>query len=65
MTTFEAIVALIGNTRTTKGLRVKARLDKRKYPTGVEIPKNMMSDLSLHHNEFHGEWNYELRPRIS
>ena len=65
LVTFEAIVALIGSTRTTKGLRVKARLDKRKYPTGVDIPKNAMNDLSLHHNEFHGEWNYELRPRIS
>jgi hypothetical protein len=65
LTTFEAIVALIGSTRTSKGLRVKARLDKRKYPLGVEITKNAMNDLSLHHNEFHGEWNYELRPRIS
>ena len=65
LTTFEAIVALIGSTRTTKGLRVKARLDQRKYPIGIDIPNNAMNDLSLHPNEFHGEWNYELRPRLS
>ena len=37
--TFETIVDTIGNTRTASGLRVKARLDKRKYPTGVVTTK--------------------------
>ena len=61
--TFETIVDLIGNTRTAAGLRVKAQLDQRKYPTGVVITKAEMAALSLHRNEFHGDWNYELRPR--
>ena len=61
--TFETIVDLIGNTRTAAGLRVKAKLDKRKYPTGVVVPKAEMNALSLHRNEFHGDWNYEIRPR--
>ena len=61
--TFETIVDLIGNTRTAAGLRVKAQLDQRKYPTGVGITKAEMAALSLHRNEFHGDWNYELRPR--
>ena len=34
LTSFEIMVNLIGSTRTTKGLRVKARLDKRQYPNG-------------------------------
>ena len=61
--TFETIVDTIGNTRTASGLRVKARLDKRKYPTGVVTTKAEMKALSLHPQDFHGEWNYELRPR--
>ena len=61
--TFETIVDLIGNTRTAAGLRVKAKLDKRKYPTGVAISKAEMRALSLHRNELHGDWNYELHPR--
>ena len=61
--TFETIVDFIGNTRTAAGLRVKAKLDKRKYPTGVAISKAEMNALSLHRNEFHGDWNYELHPR--
>ena len=61
--TFETVVELIGHTRTAAGLRVKARLDKRKYPTGVIITKTDMETLELYPDEFHGEWNYELRPR--
>ena len=61
--TFETIVDLIGNTRTNAGLRVKAELDKRKYPTGVAKTDAEMDALSLHRNEFRGDWNYELRPR--
>ena len=61
--TIEAIVDLIGNTRTAGGLRVKAKLDKRKYPTGLAMSKAEMKTLSLHRNEFHRDWNYELHPR--
>jgi len=61
--TFETVVQLIGHTRTAAGLRVKARLDKRKYPTGVVITKTDMETLELYADEFHGEWNYEIRPR--
>lgn len=63
LTTFETIVDLIGNTRTAAGLRVKAKLDKRKYPTGVLVTKAQMSDLALTIDSFRGEWNYELQPR--
>ena len=63
--TFEAIVDLIGQTRTTVGLRVKAKLDKRTYRTGRVVTRAEMHNLALHPHTFHGEWNYELRPRPS
>ncbi len=63
LTTFETIVDLIGHTRTAAGLRVKAKLNKRKYPTGVVVTKAQMSALALTTDTFRGEWNYELRPR--
>ena len=59
--TFETIVDLIGQTRTAAGLRVKAKLDKRKYPTGEVTTNAQMRALSLHRNAFHGDW--ELHPR--
>ncbi len=55
----------IGNTRTASGLRDKAKLDKRRYPTGVVTTKAEMDAFSLHPHDFHSEWNYELRPRAS
>ncbi|OGQ21928.1 MAG: transposase [Deltaproteobacteria bacterium RBG_16_71_12] len=61
--TFETIVDLIGATRTAAGLRVKAKLDSRKYKTGVVITKSQMRDLALRPDAFHGEWNYEAQPR--
>ena len=63
--TFETIVELIGNTRTAAGLRVKAKLDKRRYATGVVVTPAEMHGLALHPHAFHGDWNYELRPRPS
>jgi transposase len=63
--TFETIVDLIGNTRTAEGLRVNAKIDKRKYPTGITIPKKEMEALSLVPDKFHGDWNYEILPRRS
>ena len=61
--TFETIVDLIGNTRTAAGLRVRAKLDSRKYRTGVAITKAQMRELILRPHPFRGEWNYELHPR--
>jgi len=61
--TFEAVVQLIGHTRTATGLLVKSKLDKRKYPTGVVTTNAQMKELALRKHDFHGEWNYELRPR--
>ena len=61
--TFETVVELIGHTRTAAGLRVKAKLDKRRYKTGLVVTLAEMRRLALHRHLFHGDWNYELRPR--
>jgi hypothetical protein len=65
LATLETLVELIGNTRTVAGLRVKAKLDERSYPTGTKISTAEMRSLALVPHRFHGEWNYELRPRRS
>jgi Rhodopirellula transposase DDE domain len=63
--TYETIVELIGHTTTAAGLRVKARLDTRRYATGRVVTRGEMRALALHPHAFHGDWNYELRPRPS
>ena len=59
----ETVVNLIANTTTSTGLRVKAKLDKRRYETGKKVPKAVMGALSIERDDFHGEWNYTLSPR--
>ena len=61
--TFETIVDQIGNTRTDAALWVQAELHTREYPKGVKATVAEMDALSLHRNEFHGDWNDELHPR--
>jgi hypothetical protein len=61
----ETIVQLIGSVRTTKGLKVKAKLDTRSYPIGLKVSDAEMKDLLITTDEFHGEWNYTIHPRRS
>lgn len=60
---YETIVNLIGNTTTAKGLTVKCRLDRRKYPTGRKVTDQEMKQVNLQPDKFHGEWNYVIRPK--
>ena len=59
----EIVVQLIGSTRTGKGLRIKAELDKGDYPKGRKISDEQMAGLNLERADFHGEWNYLISPR--
>jgi len=58
----DGLVNLIGATRTETGLRVKAALDKKKYPKGIKVPDADMKSIKLKTHNFHGEWNYTLEP---
>src|SRR5262249_31799791 len=63
LTDHETVVNLIANTTTTSGLRLKAKLDRRRYRTKVKVPTVVMRELSIKPRRFHGEWNYILTPR--
>ena len=55
---------LIGATRTTTGLRVRAKLDERSFPKGVEATDEELAEVNLIRDAFHGEWNYTIVPRV-
>lgn len=59
----EVVVKLIGKTKTKTGLKVKAKLDKGKYPLKIRISDEEMKSLNIEPDEFHGEWNYTIHPR--
>ena len=58
----EVIVALIANTTTQTGLKIRAELDLRNYPTGISVTDAEFAALNLKRANFHGEWNYTLLP---
>jgi hypothetical protein len=60
---YETIVNLIAGTTTAKGLKVTCRLDRRRYPVGRKVTDVELASVNLTPHEFHGEWNYSIRPR--
>ena len=58
----EVIVNLIAATTTEKGLRVECQLDRNLYPKGIKISKEQMAQINIQRDEFHGEWNYTIKP---
>ena len=63
LVSYQTIIDLIAKTRTTTGLKIKAKLTQRTYPTGVEISAAEMAKLNLKPDDFHGDWNYSLLPQ--
>ncbi|MHB9859302.1 ISAzo13 family transposase [Streptomyces sp. YIM S03343] len=62
LTSHEVIVQSIAATTTRTGLRVHAELDTTVYETGIRIGDGQMEALPLTHHDWHGDWNYTLRP---
>ena len=61
--TYETVVNLIANTTNRGGLVVRARLDKRRYPTGKKIAAKAFDAINITPNRWHGDWNYVIKPR--
>lgn len=60
---YEVIVNLIASTKTKTGLKVYATLDNRKYQLRNKVTDKEMRLLVIEPHEFHGEWNYTIKPR--
>ena len=61
--TRQVVVHLIGSVRTAQGLRVKAALDENAYASGITVSDTELAGVAIERDEFHGEWNYRIRPR--
>jgi hypothetical protein len=65
LTSLVVIVNLIAATTTETGLRVRAEIDKGRYPQGREVSDEEMAQIRLRPCPFHGDWNYTICPRQS
>jgi hypothetical protein len=62
LVSFETVIQLITATTTRTGLKIKARLDKCVYATGIKIAKEEMEKLNLRRHKKNPQWNYSLYP---
>ena len=62
LTCYRAMIELIGSTKTKSGLRVLAEWDPSYYPTGIEISDEQLAAVPLQPHDWHGEWNYTIKP---
>ena len=57
------ILSLIGSTKTSTGLTVSCDIDRNSYPRGIKVSNEEMAALNIERHDFHGEWNYTIRPQ--
>jgi hypothetical protein len=62
---YETVINLISNTTNRGGLVVRARLDRRRYPIGKKVSAAELKGLNIQPDDFHGDWNYVIRPRAT
>ncbi len=62
LTNIQLVVDLIASTKTTKGLKVKSKLDNGMYEKGIKISDEKLKKINIIKSEFHGEWNYTIKP---
>ncbi len=62
LVSYETVINLIGATRTTTGLQVKAKLDTRYYEAGIKITDEEMESVNLQSHRTNPEWNYTISP---
>ena len=60
LVSYRVIVDLTGATST--GLTVRCKLDTKVYPKGITVADREMAAIDMLRDDFHGEWNYSIRP---
>ena len=65
LVSYEAIVQLIANTRTTKGLTIRCELDEGSYQKGRKVTEIELDSIHIERHSFHGEWNYTVYPQLN
>jgi hypothetical protein len=44
--------------------KIRAELDENTYEKGIKISDKELAKVNLHKEEFHGEWNYKIMPKL-
>jgi transposase len=61
---FLTIVNLIAATTTKTGLKVHAELNTESYQSGIKVSDAELAQVKIRRDKLHGDWNYDIQPRI-
>ena len=59
---YESIIQLIGSTTTRGGLKIKAKIDKKKYEKGKKVSDEEFNSINVIGNRVLPKWNYFISP---
>lgn len=62
---YEVMLELLNHTTTKAGLTVTAMKDTNIYKTGIKITDKEIAKLNITKDEFHGDWNYIIKPQYT
>ena len=63
LVSYEVMLELINHTKTKSGLTVTAMKDTNTYQTGIKVTDKEMETLRIIRDDFHGDWNYIIKPQ--
>jgi hypothetical protein len=64
LVSYEVMLELLNHTTTKTGLTVTAMKDTNTYKTGIKITDKTMKNLNITRDDFHGDWNYIIKPQV-
>lgn len=57
---YEMILNLIEGTKTKKGLKIKAKMDKKIYELGKKISEKEIERINIRNHKINPQWNYTI-----
>ena len=60
LTSYELIINLIEGTTTKKGLKIKAKIDRKIYQLGKKILEKEFEKINIKMHKINSKWNYTL-----
>lgn len=57
---YEMILNLIEGAKTKKGLKIKAKMDKKIYELGGKVSEKEMEKINILEHKINPKWNYTI-----
>jgi hypothetical protein len=61
LTSVDEVMKLIKSTTTEQGLKVRCMLDENTYEIGKTVSDELLANVNIYREPFHGEWNYTIK----